>query len=213
MSTDAAPTRTYRSELRAEQALRTRQRILESASTTFSANGYQATTLAAIARDAGVSAETVKSAGSKADLLIRSFELLFAGVEGVDGLTETDAMHQVADLPVEAMIEALITGVTEANARGCRLWTVLLGASLSDPVVDEALQRMLVNRRKDYLRFTSLLVERGVAHPGLDVEHAAAELSFLMSPESYEQLVLQSGWDDADYRRWVTSAIERTVRG
>ncbi|WP_109208697.1 MULTISPECIES: TetR/AcrR family transcriptional regulator [Microbacterium] len=207
----AAPTRAYRSELREAQARRTRERILESAAIAFSATGYQATTLAAIAREAGVSTETVKSAGSKSDLLIRSFEVQFAGVEGAESLTETDAGRGVLDLPTELLIDAVVAAVADANARGSRLWTVLLGAALSDPLVDEALRRMLASRRADFIGLAGLLVERGVADPGLDVERAAAELSFLMSPESYEQLVRQSGWSDDDYRRWMAGAIARAI--
>lgn len=70
--------RSYHSELRAEQAQRTRERIMQAAAHEFGTSGYQATTMAAIARSAGVSTETVKAAGSKAELLIRSFETVFA---------------------------------------------------------------------------------------------------------------------------------------
>ena len=56
-SAQAAPAapRVYRSELRARQAHETRQRIIHAASVNFARQGYQATTLSAIAREAGVS--------------------------------------------------------------------------------------------------------------------------------------------------------------
>ena len=51
--------RIYRSELRQQQAAQTRRRIIEAAIEEFSHNGYQAATLAQIAKRAGVSIETV----------------------------------------------------------------------------------------------------------------------------------------------------------
>lgn len=203
--------RVYRSELRAEQAGRTRRTILEAAAAQFSQHGYQATTMSAIARAARVSTETVKGAGTKAELLIRSFEITFAGQEGADSLTQTDAAAGALDLPDSELLPAAIALVSAANAVSHRLWTVLLGASLSDPLVDDALQVMLANRRRDFVALAGELVRRGLADPDLDIEAAAGELSFLMSPEGYQQLVAQSGWTDDSYRAWLAVAVDRVL--
>ena len=48
-----APTRSYVSTLRTEQAATTRRRILEAAAACFSENGYSGTSLADIAARAG----------------------------------------------------------------------------------------------------------------------------------------------------------------
>lgn len=206
-------TRAYRSDLRAEQAQQTRLRILRAAAAEFARNGYQATTMAAIARAAGVSAETVKSAGSKADLLIRSFEILFAGAEQADSLVEGERAAVLFALPDGEFVAATAALIAGANAESCRLWTVLLGASLSDELVAAALQAMLDNRHRDYLGLVGELRRRGIARADVDAEGAAAELSFLMSPEGYQQLVLQSGWSDANYRAWLGAGILRVVSG
>lgn len=210
----AAPSgsRTYRSELRAEQAEQTRRRILTSAAITFSERGYQATTMAQIARAARVSTESVKAAGSKAELLVRGFEVMFAGVEGADSLTESDAAAGVLELPDSELLASVIAVIAAANTASSRLWTVLLGASLSDALVDDALQVMLASRRRDYLALVTELARRGIADTDLDVDRAAAELSFLMSPESHQQLVEQSGWSDEDYRSWLVESVTRVVR-
>lgn len=209
----AGSTRAYRSELRAEQAQQTRTRILAAAASEFSRSGYQATTIAAIARAAGVSAETVKSAGSKADLLVRSFEIVFAGVEQSESLIEGEDAAALLTLPDDEFVTGATGLIAAANAASCRLWTVLLGASLSDELVADALRAMLDNRHRDYLGLVNELRRRGIARTDLAVEGAAAELSFLMSPEGYQQLVLQSGWSDAEYRAWLTAGILRVVSG
>ena len=211
-SVSATATRTYRSELRAEQARQTRRRILEAAAAEFSRNGYQATTIAAIARAARVSTETVKSAGTKADLLIRAFEITFAGVEGRSTLTDTERVLDMLALPDAEFIAATVDFVAMSNAASSRLWTVLLAASFSDDVVAEALATMLDNRHRDFLALAEELRRRRFGKPDLDVERAGAELSFLLSPEGHQQLVAQSGWSNEQYRAWLTAALLRVAR-
>jgi len=203
--TEAAP-RAYRSELRARQARETRARIVAASARLFATQGYQATTIAAIAREAGVSAETVKTTAAKAELLIAAFEVTFSGSEGADSLTDTEVAAGVLDLPDDVFLDAVLTQITTANARGHGLWTVLLGAALSDPVVDEALRRILERRSADYRGLVSELVRRGIAAPA-DEASTADALSFLLSPESYQQLVAQSGWTADRYATWLRTAV------
>jgi AcrR family transcriptional regulator len=200
--------RSYHSELRAEQAQRTRERIMQAAAHEFGTSGYQATTMAAIARSAGVSTETVKAAGSKAELLIRSFETVFALQEGADSLADSPAAAGLLDAREATVLNGVIAS---ANARSRRLWTQLVAASLSDRLVDQALQRLLASRRRDYRLLVDELDARGLVRPDVDAELAAAELSFLMSPEGYQQLVDQTGWTETRYREWLTAAVRRTI--
>jgi len=200
--------RAYRSELRAQQALATRQRIIEASARLFATNGYQATTIAAIAREAGVSAETVKAAASKAALLIAAFEVTFSGSEGKTSLADTEVAAGVLDLPDDVFFDTVLTRIAAANARAHALWTVLLGAALSDPVVDEALQGILTHRAADNVQFVTELVRRGIAPAVPDAEAVAAAVSFLLSPEAYQQLVVQSGWTHDAYLAWLHHAVE-----
>lgn len=200
--------RAYRSELRAQQALATRQRIVEASARLFATNGYQATTIAAIAREAGVSAETVKAAASKAALLIAAFEVTFSGSEGKTSLSDTEVAAGMLDLPDDVFFDTVLARIAEANGRAHALWTVLLGAALSDPVVDEALQGILTHRAADNVQFVTELVRRGIAPALPDVDAAAAAVSFLLSPEAYQQLVVQSGWTQGAYLAWLRRAVE-----
>ena len=212
--TEVVP-RAYRSELRARQAKETRARIVAASARLFASLGYQATTIAAIAREAGVSAETVKTTASKAELLIAAFEVTFSGSEGAATLTDTEVAQDVLDLPDAVFLDAVLTQITTANARGHALWTVLLGAALSDPVVDSALRGILERRRADYRLLVAEIERRGLA-PRLDDADAVADaLSFLLSPESYQQLVAQSGWTADRYAAWLRAAVatELTPRG
>lgn len=207
MSPPTSSGRGYRSELRAQQAVQTRRRIVLAAADLFATQGYQATTLAAIARRAGVSAETVKAAASKAELLIAAFEVTFAGTEAASSLTDTEVAADVLDLDDEDFLAAVIRQIAQANARGYALWTVLLGAAASDPVVDGALQGILERRAADYRRLVDELIDRGLVPPAADRPGRAAVVSFLLSPEGYQQLVAQSGWTHEAYLQWAERAV------
>lgn len=207
---ETAP-RSYRSELRARQARETRGRIVAAAAELFAAQGYQATTIAAIARTAGVSAETVKTTAAKAELLIAAFEVTFSGSEAAGSLADTEIGAGMLDLPDATFLDDVLRHITTANARGHALWTVLLGAALSDPTVDRALHGILDNRRADLSRLVDELIRRGIATDVADPDAAAAAISFLISPESYQQLVAQSGWTEERYVAWLERAVRAEI--
>ena len=203
------PSRAYRSTLRERQARETRRRVVHAAGALFSRHGFQTTTMAAIASEAGVSTETVKATASKAELLVAAFELAFAEAEGEHTLADTPVVEGIAELPAAAFLPAVLEGIATANARGHALWTVVLGAALSDEGVDVALRRILRRRHDDYARLVAELAARG-AHVD-DPARAAAELSFLLSPEGYQQLVEQSGWTRAQYVSWLADSVARVI--
>ncbi|WP_375385949.1 TetR/AcrR family transcriptional regulator [uncultured Microbacterium sp.] len=206
------PTRAYRSVHRERQAAQTRRRVVTAAARLFASSGYQATTMAAIAREAEVSTETVKAAASKAELLLAAFEVNFSGSEGVDALADTELGQGIYDIADDVFVEAVIQRITTANSRSHALWTVLLGAALSDAVVADALKVILQRRAADYRAFASELTRRGlfgrdIVGDEVDVEAMADVLSFLLSPESYQQLVEQSGWSVDRYRAWLQREV------
>src|SRR5690349_20579900 len=98
--------RRYESPRRREQAAATRGAILEAAQRLFEAQGYAATTMAAVAADAGVALKTVYVAfESKSGLLRALWHLLLRGDEDdapigerrwyLDVLEETDAVRKL----------------------------------------------------------------------------------------------------------------------
>jgi len=208
--------RAYHSDLRAAQAAQTRRRVLQAAAAVFARRGFQAATFATIAAEAGVSVETVKAAGTKPALLIAAFELVFSGTEGADSLTDTEAGADVTALDDAGFLPVVIERIVDANARAHALWTVLLGAAGSDELVAEALQGMLAHRRADYRRLVGELAGRGLIPAPRQTRSAdelADELSFLMSPEGYQQLVVQSGWSPGRYSDWLVERVLERARG
>lgn len=87
------------------------------------------------------------------------------------------------------------------------MWTVLLGAAGADELVAGALEEMLARRRADDRRLVAELARRSVIPAQGDPDALADELSFLMSPDGYQQFVAQSGWQPDRYRRWIGDQV------
>lgn len=210
--TDKTATRTYRSALRSEQAAATRRRVLDAAAACFVERGYSGTSLSDIGTRAGVSTETVKANGPKRTLLLGAFEQAFAGEEGEAPVSDSDAAVEVnAIADHDAFLRAAASFVAAANARTSVLWTEFLSAANADTAVAEALAGLLTRRKQDYRNVVGMLLDRGIARDDTDPEIAADELSFLWSPESHQQLVLQGGWSMERYEEWLVGAARRQL--
>src|SRR5690349_21444219 len=94
--TDA--TRAYHSPARSAAAAATRSKIVDAAAALFTRDGYQGTTMAAIATAAGVSVQSVHLAGPKSALLMAAFETAFAGDEGPQPLAVRPALVEIMSL-------------------------------------------------------------------------------------------------------------------
>src|SRR5919199_6081715 len=95
MSDGVNTRRRYDSTGRREQARRTRELLLDTAERQFLAAGYAATTLAAIAREAGVSVETVyKAFGGKSGLVRAIYERGLLGTGRVAAYERSDRMRE-----------------------------------------------------------------------------------------------------------------------
>jgi hypothetical protein len=160
-----------------------------------------------------VSVETVKAAAPKSELLIAAFEVTFAGTEGGRPFPETPVGAGLMDIPDEQFVPAVVGRIAEANARSFALWTVLVGAALSDPTVEAALQAMLERRRESFLGFAGELQRRGIISAQADTTALSDVLSFQFSPEGFQQLVAQSGWSRTRYVDWLTAAARAGVAG
>ncbi|GAB3738247.1 TetR/AcrR family transcriptional regulator [Microlunatus parietis] len=207
------PSRTYRSELRTEQAAATRRRILEAAGACFAESGYGRTTQAAIAARAGVSVESVKAQGPKRDLLLAAFEQAFTGQEGRQPLAEQDQLAAAFAIENDdAFLDTGLEFMAAANRRAYALWRALTSAADSDAEIAPVLDGILARRRKDIESAVGLIQRRGLLAAGVRVRRrVAAELSFLLSPEGYQQLVAESGRSHREYLDWIRSMVRATL--
>jgi AcrR family transcriptional regulator len=201
-----APTRPYRSELRARQAGETRRRIVGAAAELFAELGYARTTLKQIAQRAGVSAETVQAHGPKAALIRAATEQLGLGTEGIDDASELPEVAALLALPPHERADALGPWLLSIHQPLAGLTEALVGGAANDPELAEfygaIVESIHRNWRMAYdhdLPLGWVRTDRA-AHEVVDVWCVAA------SPESYVRFTRHYGWTDEQYASWLTTA-------
>ena len=170
------PRRRYDSTRRQAQAAQTREDILRAAREAFLRRGYPGTTLAVVARDAGVAVETIYRAfGGKAGLFKAVVEAAVAGgiARARVPVEQRPAVRAVFDeTDPRRQLEGYAATQPGIHARMAPLMRVLAGAAATDPELAEVLREMEDFRLAGLGRFTRLLAERGALRPGLSAEHA-----------------------------------------
>jgi AcrR family transcriptional regulator len=203
--------RRYDSSRRLSQAERTRNRVLDLARDRFLADGYAATTVAAIAGAAGVSVETIyKSHGGKAGLVRALRDAALRGGELVPAEQRSDQQAAAASNPRD-IIAGWAKLTSEVMPRVAPILLLVRAAAGADDEMaavrreneDGRLERMSHNAR--------YLVDGGHVQDGLDLERVRDVLFAYSSPELYELLVLRQGWPTDDYSRFVADGIAAAV--
>ena len=206
MSSGVKPSRrAYTSPLRADQALQTRRRILESAYRLFAANGYAGTTIAAVAREAGVAPETVYlSLGNKRGLLEGVIE------EAIASALEDDrsdgALASVGELPPIERLERIVAFSCTILERTRPIHAVIRGAADKEAFAAELGHRLVQER----LTAQTERIGRFLAddlRPGLSVAEAGQRYCALVSPELYHLLTVELGWTAERHRAWLTQLL------
>ena len=199
--------RRYDSERRREQARRTRQRIIEVAERRFLHDGYAATTVASVAADAGVSADTVyKGFGGKTGLVRAIREQALEGEGPRPAEERSDELQQTARDP-RTIIEGWGRLTTEVAPRVAPILLLMRDAAavdaeaarLRDEMDADRLRRMTDNARR--LRAT------GAVRPGITLAQTADVLWTYSAPELYELLVLRRTWSRKRFGRFVADAM------
>jgi AcrR family transcriptional regulator len=208
----STPTRTYRSELRQQQAEQTRARVVAAAAELFATDGYARTTLAKIAAAAGVSTETVQGQGPKAALLIAAAELLGVGVSGEENILNLDIGRQLiaVDNPEEAL-DFVVTIAGDVHSRSAKLAPAVFGGADSDPELDRFLTEFIAGITGQVRRILEVFGDRGWLRDDLPFEELVQTAAVLCSVETYLRLVQRNGWSVDAYRTWCRRMLAEAV--
>jgi len=193
------PARRYTSEIRDEQARRTRRAIVAAAHDLFLARGYAATTVDAIAQAAHVSRRTVfNSAGGKAALLKLAWDWAIVGDDEPIPLADRPAVKAIQAEPDPHKALALWAQmVVEIAARAAPIAEVLTAAADAD--ADAA--QLAADADRD----------RTFGATAFTQQYAADLCWALMDPHLYRLLVTQRGWTAADFTQWLSSSLAATL--
>jgi AcrR family transcriptional regulator len=198
--------RSYDASRRRAEALERRERVLDVAWEQFRAHGYSATTVAAVARRAEVSEETVyKTYGGKSGLVreLRTRALEGAGPEPAE--TRSDRLRDESD-PVR-IVRGWARLAAEVAPRVAPVLLLVRDAALVDPGMRALLAELDQERRRRMATNAAALHGAGHLRPDLSVQRATDLMFAASSPEMFELLVLRCGWDLERYSRQLEDTL------
>lgn len=199
--------RSYDASRRQEQAGRNRARIVDVAERLFLRDGYRVTTIAAIAVEAGVSADTIyKSFGGKAGL-VRAIRARALEGEGAAPAEQRSDNLQARELDPRKIIRAWGALSAEIAPRAAPILLLIRDAATSDLEVRALLEEMDADRLRRMTENARRLRDAGHLRAGISLARAADMLWTYSSPELYELLVLRRGWSPERYGRFIAEAM------
>jgi len=187
----------------------TRNQIVEAARRLFATRGYAATTLPAIAREAGVSAPTVTAVfGTKAALLEALINLGVRGDAAPAPLVERPwwrEMLEEADPRRQLRLHA--ANVRRIQEGSDDIAEIVRGAATADPEIAAVLKQRHRQRFEDTQLVAQSLGRKRALAPGVTVAKAGDLVWALSGAEVYRMLVVERGWSPDEYEEWLASAL------
>jgi AcrR family transcriptional regulator len=196
-----------RMRLRAERAAVTRRRIAEAARMLFARDGYGATTLQAIADEAGVAVQTVYAVfGSKPGILRELIESVVFQPEA-DALAKT-AMS-VAETDASTALDLFARSIRIRWEAGSEV-VLIAGAAASTTPVARVGQENALERRRGGLRALATAIAPRL-RAGVTRDDALATIDGLTMPEVYLELARGLGWTPDAYEAWLATSLRRLL--
>jgi AcrR family transcriptional regulator len=202
------PTRRYDSPRRREQAAGTRREILEAAQRLFERQGYAATTIAAIAAEAGVALKTVYVAfETKSGVLRALWHLLLRGDQEEAPVGEREWYRELLVEPdPEQQLRLMARQSRIVKLRIGAVLEVIRTAAPSDPDIAALWERIQTDFHALQRGLVESLAAKRALRPSLDVDRATDILWTLNSPELWQLLVVGRGWTPDEYEQWCADA-------
>jgi AcrR family transcriptional regulator len=190
----------------------TRSRIVEVATRRFVQDGYVATTIASIARDAGVSPQAVYLAfGSKASILKAANDVAVVGDHEQLALSQRPWMEELHALPdASRALDLVLDVVTALTDRASAIYDVIQAAS-ADPEVAKLLADLTQERRANWLELAILIAAKDGFDQDLSPQRAADILYTLAGPDVLRGVVTDSGWTPQEWRDFVRTTARSQI--
>ncbi|MHC6222740.1 TetR/AcrR family transcriptional regulator [Arthrobacter sp. MMS24-S77] len=194
------------------QAVATKAAVVEAARKLFLSRGYVATTIGAVAEEAGVAIQTIyNSVGNKTALLSAVVDATAAGPEAPRSVPETMRERTAAAADAGAVIALLADWFAEVHPRTSELFSVMRQASAVDAEAAKVLKDRAELRLRNYAEAADALRQRGALTSGMNDEQAAALIWSVGHPDTYRSLVLDFGWEPERYRDWIHAALKAAL--
>jgi AcrR family transcriptional regulator len=201
----AATRRAYNSPRRQQQAAATRRAILEAAERLLVRDGYPATTMEAIAGEAGVSLKTVYlTFTTKSGLLRALWDLRLKGDESDPPIAQHEWFREVMTEPDPARkLELNARNSRAAKSRIGALFKVIRGAAEIDSDCRALWQLIQSDFHANQRTIIDSIQRAGALKPGLGAARATDILWTLNHPDTWLLLVGERHWSPKAYETWL----------
>jgi AcrR family transcriptional regulator len=195
--------RPYDSSRRREQARETRQRVLHVAHDLFVEQGYGRTTIAEVARTAGVSSETIYATfKNKATLLHRVWDVTIGGDDHEVVFHERPEIRAIRAEPDLARRFMMHARMSTATAR--RMWPFANAVHASSGAEESAAEMLAEMDRQRYEGMGVMAAEAAATGQLAVSEQECRDLVWATTDGLlWHRLVEVRGWTDEQYADWL----------
>jgi AcrR family transcriptional regulator len=214
VTTGVKRARRYNSPLREEQAGQTRRRALAAARELFLAQGYAGTTVAEVAKAAGLSPDTIYvSLGGKQGLLEGVWALAVYDPDDPKQREQQHRLERIARLSdPHKRLRRLVQVSCETLARSSPVHAVIRGAADGHPFAADLRARLLGSRLKIQSRRLHAVLGSSL-RTGISITRAAEHYSALLSPELHHLLTVERNWSARQYETWAFELLDHDLLG
>lgn len=202
--------RGYDNSRRSQAAGATRARILSAAHRHFLETGYHPTTIAALARAAGVSPQTIyNTVGGKAQVLKAVYDVVLAGDDQPIAMNDRPEIARIYRQPdAAATLRAYAAFARMLLERaGPLLGVVLAEGAGSDAELSAFLATIDTERRIGNSGVVRHIEAAFGLNGHLDAERAVDLVWTLTAPENADRLIRRCGWGLDAYQEWLAGAL------
>ncbi|MGV1037056.1 MAG: TetR/AcrR family transcriptional regulator [Candidatus Nanopelagicales bacterium] len=207
------PGRRYDSSRRKASADQTRAAILVAARDLFTERGYAATTVAAIADEAGVAVDTLyATVGKKPEVFGELIELALSGVDVPVPALERDYVKRINQVATaDEKLALYAAAVTSIQGRLAPLFVVFREGAAADPAVARLWNQISQRRAKNMRMLAAELRGTGKLRQDLTDDQVADIIWSMNSADFYTALVTERGWEPEGYREFLVDAWSRLL--
>jgi AcrR family transcriptional regulator len=203
--------RSYSSAVRAEQAARTRDRILDAAAELFLERGYGRTTMQDLAERAEVARDTVHAIfGGKARVLTALIDTRLVPDGSVANVTDAPDAQAIKDeADQRKQIELFGAWIAAISTRLRPVFEILRTASAVEPEMGAVFTEMDGFRLKNMHTYARWFAARGPLR--VSTKRAGEVIWAVTSPDVARMLCGELGWSETDHARWLADTLTRTL--
>jgi AcrR family transcriptional regulator len=199
--------RRYDATSRRARALHKQRAIVDAAERLFLRDGFRATTIPAVAAEAGVSQETIyKTFGSKTGLVRAIRERGLAGEGPVHAERRSNALQKEERDP-RRVIEGWGQLTIEVAPKVMPILLLVAAGATTDAEMARLRQELDLARLTRMRRNARRLARAGHLRAGMRPNQAADLLWACSSPELYDLLVRRRGWALTRYARFIVDVM------